>query len=339
MKINEPIKSELSVLLNARKTVIVIFIVLLLFTFSSPFLLRYKIINNASYNMIFTLAITVHAIFCGRLYNIMSKNIILSLIIGILIIVLSWFFLGIGTVILTIYLLIKSNTALNYFSGIEEGTKFCSNCNRPLPEPKIPNTTENPYIKIKKQKLNTTFLGPKKTLDKESFSNMLVDWVGVSLKIRMKNNFFKGFLKSIVEFGCDEVMEYRFYDEIIYFYIWLSYINCTSVFQNKNIIDGYFPYFTKKIYNLFFMSSGCEEEEWEINLTKKINGYVDAYNLFLEGKGDPYCTTSLGREFYKNLYEREALDAITIYPFVDFVFGELKASFESLGKELTKYKI
>ena len=39
----------------------------------------------------------------------------------------------------------------NYFSGIEEGTKFCSNCNLPLPEPKIPDTTENPYIKIKKE--------------------------------------------------------------------------------------------------------------------------------------------------------------------------------------------
>jgi len=42
----------------------------------------------------------------------MSKNVILSLIIGILIVVLNWFALGIGTFLLTIYLLVKSNTAL-----------------------------------------------------------------------------------------------------------------------------------------------------------------------------------------------------------------------------------
>jgi len=111
MKVNEPIKSELSVLQNARKTVIIMFIILLLFTFSSSFLLKSKIINNVNYNILFTLVLTIYAIFCGRLYNIYSKNIILSLIVGILIIVLSWFFLGIGTVILTIYLLVKSNTA------------------------------------------------------------------------------------------------------------------------------------------------------------------------------------------------------------------------------------
>lgn len=112
MKINEPIKSEFTVLANARKIVIVILIALLLFSFSSPFLLKYKIINNTDYSTIFTLFLTVYAIFCGRLYYIISKNIILSLIIGILMIVLSWFFLGIGTLILTIYLLIKSNRAL-----------------------------------------------------------------------------------------------------------------------------------------------------------------------------------------------------------------------------------
>jgi tetratricopeptide (TPR) repeat protein len=42
----------------------------------------------------------------------MSKNITLSLIIGVLIIVLSWFALGIGTLLLTIYLLVKSNIVL-----------------------------------------------------------------------------------------------------------------------------------------------------------------------------------------------------------------------------------
>jgi len=76
------------------------------------YLLRYKIINYANYNTIYTLLLITHAFFCGRLYNVMSKNIILSLIMGVLIVVLSWFALGIGTFLLTIYLLIKSNTAL-----------------------------------------------------------------------------------------------------------------------------------------------------------------------------------------------------------------------------------
>jgi len=62
--------------------------------------------------MIFILLIITYAIFCGRLYNVMSKNIILSFIIGILIVVLSWVALGAATHLLTIYLLVKSSTAL-----------------------------------------------------------------------------------------------------------------------------------------------------------------------------------------------------------------------------------
>jgi len=116
MEINKSLKSEHSILLNARKGVIVTFIIFVICLFGSAFLYRivgYKIINNTDYNTIFYfLPLTIHAIFCGKLYNAMSKNIILSLIIGILIIVLSWFALGIGTLLLTIYLLVKSNTAL-----------------------------------------------------------------------------------------------------------------------------------------------------------------------------------------------------------------------------------
>ena len=37
----------------------------------------------------------------------------------------------------------------------EEGNKFCKNCNEPLVRPKTPNATENPYIKIKKEKPET----------------------------------------------------------------------------------------------------------------------------------------------------------------------------------------
>jgi hypothetical protein len=112
MEINKSLKSETSILLNARKVVVITFIIFFIFTFGSSFLLGYKIINNTDYNTIFDLILITHAIFCGRLYNVMSKNIILSLIIGILIVVLNWFALGIGTLLLTIYLLVKSNTAL-----------------------------------------------------------------------------------------------------------------------------------------------------------------------------------------------------------------------------------
>jgi len=112
MEINKPLKLEQSILMNARKVVVIIFIIFVIYTFGSTFLLKYKIINNTDYNTIFTLLLTIHAIFCGRLYNIMSKNIILSLIMGILIVVLSWVALGIGTYLLTICLLVKSNTAL-----------------------------------------------------------------------------------------------------------------------------------------------------------------------------------------------------------------------------------
>jgi len=112
MEINKPLKSEQSILLNARKAVVITFIIFVIYTFGSAYLLGYKIINYADYNTIFTLLLIIHAIFCGKLYNVMSKNITLSLIIGILIVVLNSYALGIGTFLLTIYLLIKSNIAL-----------------------------------------------------------------------------------------------------------------------------------------------------------------------------------------------------------------------------------
>jgi hypothetical protein len=232
---------------------------------------------------------------------------------------------------------------INYFSGIEEGNKICSNCNCniTLPEPKIPNATENPYFKIKNSETSTNFLGSKKMLDKETFSNLLFNWMIIKLNIERVKELFEGFLKSLSEFRLNKVTENIFYKEIVYLYVWLAYTNCINVFQNnKNIIDAYFPYFTKKIYILFSMFpkvnfDGYKEEEWERNLTKKINGYVDAYNLSLDSKNFSF----LGGEFYKNLYRKEGLDAIAKHIFSIFILEELKASFESLGKELTKYKI
>jgi len=44
----------------------------------------------------------------------------------------------------------------NYFTGLEdEGTKFCSECNEPLVESKIPDNIENPYVK--KENPNNNF--------------------------------------------------------------------------------------------------------------------------------------------------------------------------------------
>ena len=136
MEINKPLKSEHLILLNARKVVVITLIIFVIYTFGSMYLLGFDIVNNTGgneltffkrlftlpvaayennanyYSMIFTLLIIIYAILFERLYNIMSKNIILSLFIGILMIVLSWFALGIGMLLLTIYLLVKSNTAL-----------------------------------------------------------------------------------------------------------------------------------------------------------------------------------------------------------------------------------
>lgn len=237
---------------------------------------------------------------------------------------------------------------INYFSGIEEGTRFCSHCNNRLPEPKIPGNTESPYNKIKNSETSTNFTEFKKILNKEAFSDVLFNWIVIKLNIERVKDLFKGwFLKSLSEVRLnkvlDKVTENVFYKEIVFLYVWLAYTNCINVFQNnKNTIDAYFPYFTKKIYILFSMFPKVnfdvdrhKEEEWERNLTKKINGYVGAYNLSLDSKNFSF----LGGEFYKNLYRKEELNAIANHIFSIFILAELKASFESLGTELKKYKI
>ena len=229
----------------------------------------------------------------------------------------------------------------NYFTGLEdEVTKFCSNCNRPLPEPKIPDTTENLYIKNKKEGINTAFLESKKTLDKESFSNVLIEWVVESLKTINITGQFQWFSKKIVGlFGADKVTKGKFTEEIYYLYIWLAYINSTPIFQNKNKISVYFYYFIEKMYDLFlkigFNFGGYKKEEWGKNQKERLNGYIDAYNFSIKNKN----FSPLGREFYKNLYGGEVPGFTNETVFTVFVVGELEISFKTLGKELTKYKI
>jgi cytochrome c biogenesis factor len=116
MEINQFIESEVSILLNARKLVIITFILLLADVLIFWFLLLCKLISievyRSFFNMIAYPLVTAHAYLCGSLYMIISKNKILSIIIGILIVVFSWFALGIGTYLLTIYLLVQSSITL-----------------------------------------------------------------------------------------------------------------------------------------------------------------------------------------------------------------------------------
>jgi len=229
----------------------------------------------------------------------------------------------------------------------EKGSKFCKNCNEPLVKFKIPNAIENPYTK--KEKPDTSSLGPKEMLDIETFCNTLIDWVVANIKIKRKG-LFQSFLKDIEEFGADRVVENQFFVEIIYFYMWLAYTSCVNTFQNKNKVNDYFSHFIDKMHGLFFKIEfgGYEKEGWIKYLAKKINGYTNAYNLLLKViKGDSisnksslvFNQSSLGREFYKNLYGREGLGAFKIYVFTTFVNEELKASFKTLGKLLMRYEI
>jgi len=111
MEINKSIKSETSFLLNARRDVIIAFVTLVFWLFIAPFFIH-QYLDYKTYSSISSLLITIYAFICGRLYNIISKNILVSVVIGIFIIVLSWFAMGIGTIILTIFLLIKASNVL-----------------------------------------------------------------------------------------------------------------------------------------------------------------------------------------------------------------------------------
>ncbi|MPM80716.1 hypothetical protein SDC9_127766 [bioreactor metagenome] len=96
-----------------KKRVLFAFASLILFTLISGLLCDPNnsecMRNMGSIHLIFLL---LHAIFCGMLYKSISKNITISFLMAILIIVLSWFAFGIGTVLLTVYIIVKANTKL-----------------------------------------------------------------------------------------------------------------------------------------------------------------------------------------------------------------------------------
>ena len=204
----------------------------------------------------------------------------------------------------------------NYFTGIEDGVnKFCSKCNTPL-------------------------AGPEIMLDMEKFCDMLIEWVVTTFDFKRKKGFLNKFIKDVEELGIGKIMEDKYFEEIIYFYMWLAYINCRISFQNVNKINDYFSHFINKIHRELFKSlfHRYKREKLIKNLKEKLNGYTDAYNLLIKGNSI-FNKSSLGRELYKNLYGRETIGFIEGYIFTVFVDEELKLSFKYLGKSLTKYKI
>jgi hypothetical protein len=204
----------------------------------------------------------------------------------------------------------------NYFTGIEDGVnKFCSKCNTPL-------------------------AGPEIMLDMEKFCDMLIEWVVTTFDFKRKKGFLNKFIKDVEELGIGKTMEDKYFEEIIYFYMWLAYINCRISFQNVNKINDYFSHFINKIHRELFKSlfHRYKREKLIKNLKKKLNGYTDAYNLLIKGDSI-FNKSSLGREFYKNLYGRETIGIIKGYVFTTFVYEELKFSFKTLAKVLTRYKI
>lgn len=204
----------------------------------------------------------------------------------------------------------------NYFTGIEDGVnKFCSKCNAPL-------------------------AGSEIMLDMEKFCDLLINWVVITFDFRRKKGILNKFLKDIEKLGLSKITEDKYFEEIIYFYMWLAYINCRINFQNANKINDYFSYFINKIHRELFKSffHRYKREKLIKNLKEKLNGYTDAYNLLIKGNSI-FNKSSLGRELYKNLYRRETIGFIEGYIFTVFVDEELKLSFKYLGKSLTKYKI
>jgi hypothetical protein len=114
MNINKSIKPETQVILNARRNVIRSLLILLIWLFIGTYFLHQQYFEYGINNAIHRLVIIIHALFCIQLYNAISisKKTFWGILIAVLIIGLSWFYLGIGTLILTIYLIVKSTSVL-----------------------------------------------------------------------------------------------------------------------------------------------------------------------------------------------------------------------------------
>ena len=230
----------------------------------------------------------------------------------------------------------------NYFSGIEEGTKFCSSCNRPLPEPKIPDNTENPYIKIEKGGINSAFLGSKKLLDKETFCNKVIVWLKSGLEVG-EEEFYHIFSKEIEKFETDNVVESHFYLENIYFHMFLIYFNCAYVFNNKDKVDDYFDYFVDKTYDLIFKKEfgKYKKEVWKINIMRRLKDYAAVCSSEPEKKyNSAKFSILLAAEFCKNFPDKAELDSTNKIAIIDsYLYMVLSLSLKTLGNYFKKYKI
>ena len=54
------------------------------------------------------------------------------------------------------------------------------------------------------------------------------------LELGREKDIFNNFLEDIKEFGAGEITEDRFFEEIVYYYMWLVYINSVDICHKKN---------------------------------------------------------------------------------------------------------
>lgn len=112
----KPLQIDKDIILGCREKVIIILILYITYpTIIAPLLMtQYKSPETQSYIMTILSVIQItQAVFCGNLYYAMSRKRGIAVIVGVLSVVLTWFMYGIGTIILSIYLIIKSNQLIS----------------------------------------------------------------------------------------------------------------------------------------------------------------------------------------------------------------------------------
>ena len=224
-----------------------------------------------------------------------------------------------------------------------EDAMFCKECNEPLYDPGIYNNLENPYASSVKKKEQDNFIPTesKIPLDKESFSNLLLEWVLVNIQNKKNNGYYQRVLDNLNQYESKKITNEKFEIEIYYFYMWLAYHTSILYLQNDSKVSNYFSPFIEKMYELLYKSTTAgltvEKDEWVTLLSEKINEYGEAFHSYITEK--EHNPSYLGMVFQKNLYGEWKLSFTGSFTCINFMMGEIKASFETLGKVLTKYEI
>jgi hypothetical protein len=225
----------------------------------------------------------------------------------------------------------------------DKDAMFCKECNEPLYDPGIYNNLENPYASSAKKKEQDSFIPTesKIPLDKESFSNLLLEWVLINIQNRKSSGYYQMVLDNLNQYQSKKIPSEKFELEIYYLHMWLAYHNSILYLQNNNRVNDYFSPFISKMRVLISKvptgRSDFKKDDWENLLSEKINEYGRAFHsYFIEETRDP---SFLGLIFLKNLYGEWKYDCIESFTSTNFVLREIKDSFKTLGKELTKYEI